>query len=37
MIPPLAILPILFISLGVDELSKVALIFLGVFPVIARD
>lgn len=37
MVPPLAILPILFISLGVDELSKVALIFLGVFPVIARD
>ncbi len=37
MIPPLAVLPILFISLGVDELAKVALIFLGVFPVIARD
>ena len=37
MVPPLAILPILFIALGVDELSKVALIFLGVFPVIARD
>jgi NitT/TauT family transport system permease protein len=37
MIPPLAVLPILFISLGVDELAKVTLIFLGVFPVIARD
>lgn len=37
MVPPLAVLPILFIALGVDELSKVALIFLGVFPVIARD
>jgi NitT/TauT family transport system permease protein len=37
MVPPLAVLPILFISLGVDELAKVALIFLGVFPVIARD
>ena len=37
MIPPLAVLPILFIALGVDELAKVALIFLGVFPVIARD
>jgi NitT/TauT family transport system permease protein len=37
MVPPLAILPILFIALGVDEVSKVALIFLGVFPVIARD
>ena len=37
MIPPLAVLPILFISLGVDELAKVTLIFLGVYPVIARD
>lgn len=37
MIPPLAILPILFISLGVDELAKVTLIFIGVFPVITRD
>ena len=37
MVPPLAILPILFISLGVDEVSKVTLIFLGVFPVMARD
>ena len=37
MVPPLAVLPILFISLGVDELAKVALIFLGVFPVVARD
>lgn len=37
MVPPLAVLPILFITLGVDELAKVALIFLGVFPVVARD
>lgn len=37
MVPPLAVLPILFIALGVDELSKVSLIFLGVFPVMARD
>jgi NitT/TauT family transport system permease protein len=37
MIPPLAILPILFIALGVDELAKVALIFIGVFPVVTRD
>lgn len=37
MIPPLAILPILFVTLGVDELAKVSLIFIGVFPVIARD
>jgi NitT/TauT family transport system permease protein len=37
MVPPLAILPVLFIVLGVDELSKVVLIFLGVFPIVARD
>ena len=37
MVPPLAVLPILFIALGVDEVSKVTLIFLGVFPVMARD
>ncbi len=36
-IPPLAILPILFISFGVGELGKVMLIFLGTFPLIARD
>lgn len=36
-IPPLAILPILFISFGVDELGKTTLIFLGTFPLIARD
>lgn len=37
MIPPLAVLPILFISFGVDELAKVMLIFIGIFPVITRD
>lgn len=37
MIPPLALLPILFISLGINELGKVALIFLGTFPAMARD
>jgi NitT/TauT family transport system permease protein len=37
MVPPLAVLPILFISLGVDELSKIALIFIGIVPVITRD
>jgi len=37
MVPPLAILPILFISFGVGELAKIMLIFLGVFPVITRD
>ncbi len=36
-IPPLAILPILFISFGVDELGKTVLIFLGTFPLITRD
>lgn len=36
-IPPLAILPILFIALGVDELSKVVLIIIGTFPLITRD
>lgn len=37
MIPPLAILPILFIALGVGELAKVALITIGIFPMITRD
>ena len=37
MIPPLAILPILFISFGVDELAKIVLIFIGVFPLVTRD
>ena len=37
MIPPLAILPILFIALGVDELSKVVLIVFGIAPFITRD
>lgn len=37
MIPPLAILPILFIIFGVGEMGKVTLIFLGTFPVITRD
>ncbi len=37
MIPPLAILPILFIVVGIDEAAKITLIFIGVFPLIARD
>lgn len=37
MVPPLAVLPILFIAFGVGELGKVVLIFLGTFPIIARD
>ena len=37
MVPPLAILPILFILFGLDELSKVMLIVVGVAPILARD
>jgi NitT/TauT family transport system permease protein len=36
-IPPLSILPILFIVFGVDELGKIMLIFLGSSFVITRD
>lgn len=36
-IPPLALLPILFISFGVDELGKIVLIFWGTVFVITRD
>jgi len=37
LIPPLAILPILFIVAGLGELAKVMLIIIGVAPVIVRD
>ncbi|OQP33254.1 ABC transporter permease [Pantoea latae] len=37
MIPPLAILPMLFIVFGLDELSKVMLIVIGITPMLARD
>ncbi len=37
MIPPLAILPVLFIVFGLDELSKVMLIVIGITPMLARD
>lgn len=37
MIPPLAILPILFIAFGVGELGKIMLIIIGTFPIITRD
>ncbi len=37
LIPPLAILPVLFIVFGLGEVSKVALIVLGITPVIIRD
>lgn len=37
MIPPLALLPILFIVFGLGELSKVVLIVVGTLPIIIRD
>jgi NitT/TauT family transport system permease protein len=37
LIPPLAVLPVLFIVAGLDELSKVLLIIIGVTPVVVRD
>ncbi|WHA43523.1 ABC transporter permease [Agrobacterium larrymoorei] len=37
MVPPLALLPILFIMLGLGEISKIALIVIGVMPVMIRD
>lgn len=37
MIPPLAVLPILFIVFGLGETAKVALILFGVTPFIMRD
>lgn len=36
-IPPIALLPILFIALGLGETAKVALIVIGVAPVMIRD
>jgi NitT/TauT family transport system permease protein len=37
LIPPLAVLPILFIVAGLGELAKIVLIIIGVAPVIVRD
>ncbi len=37
LVPPMALLPILFIVFGLGELSKVVLIVIGVAPFIARD
>jgi NitT/TauT family transport system permease protein len=37
MIPPLAVLPILFIVLGLEETAKISLIVIGIMPVLARD
>lgn len=36
-IPPIAVLPILFIALGLGEASKIALIALGIAPYMIRD
>lgn len=37
LIPPLAVLPILFITFGLGEVSKVVLIVIGIAPVMTRD
>lgn len=37
MVPPMAVLPILFIVFGMGEMAKVALIVIGVTPLIVRD
>jgi NitT/TauT family transport system permease protein len=37
MIPPLAVLPILFILLGLGETAKIALMTIGIAPCIVRD
>jgi len=37
MVPPMAILPILFIVFGMGELAKVVLIVIGVTPLMVRD
>jgi NitT/TauT family transport system permease protein len=37
LIPPLAVLPILFIVFGLGELAKVVLIVVGITPVLIRD
>lgn len=37
LVPPLAILPILFICFGLGEVSKVVLIVIGITPMITRD
>ncbi len=37
MVPPLAILPILFIMFGLGELSKIVLIVIGITPFLIRD
>lgn len=36
-VPPIAVLPILFITLGLGETAKIALIIIGITPVMTRD
>jgi len=36
-VPPVALLPVLFIIFGLGETAKIALIFIGVTPVMVRD
>lgn len=37
LIPPMAILPILFVAFGLDEFAKVMLIVIGIAPLLIRD
>lgn len=37
MIPPLAVLPVLFIVAGLGEVAKISLIVIGITPIIIRD
>jgi NitT/TauT family transport system permease protein len=37
MIPPLAVLPILFIVAGLGEVAKITLIVIGITPIVTRD
>lgn len=37
MVPPLALLPILFIAMGLGEPAKIALIAIGITPIMIRD
>lgn len=37
MVPPLALLPILFIVFGLGEVSKIVLIVIGITPIMTRD
>ncbi len=37
LVPPMAILPILFIAFGLQELAKIMLIFIGITPFLIRD